>query len=97
MDKIVKVFIAALLFLCLINMPYGYYTFVRYAACISFGYFAYTAKEQKREGEMVIYIALAILFQPFLKVSLGRLIWNIADVIIGLGLIISAFSIKSKK
>lgn len=29
---------------------------------------------------MVLFIALAILFQPFAKIALGRMIWNIVDV-----------------
>ena len=31
------------------------------------------------------------LFQPFLKVALGRTIWNITNVIVSVGLIISIF------
>jgi hypothetical protein len=40
---------------------------------------------------MIIYIGLALLFQPFIKVVLGREIWNIIDVLVGLGLLISNF------
>jgi len=34
---------------------------------------------------------LALLFQPFFKISLGRELWNVVDVIVGIGLLISAF------
>jgi hypothetical protein len=70
-------------------MPYGYYQFVRFAAMISFAYLAYSKKEQNRNNEMFIYIALAILFQPFIKIALGRTIWNIVDLIVSIGLVIS--------
>jgi len=30
---------------------------------------------------------LALLFQPFFKISLGRTLWNIVDVIVGIGLL----------
>jgi hypothetical protein len=40
---------------------------------------------------MIIYIGLALLFQPFFKIALGRQMWNIIDVVIGIGLIISIF------
>jgi len=56
-------------------------------ALIGFGILAYKANDQKRQTEMVIYGGLAILFQPFLKIALGREIWNIIDVIVGIGLI----------
>ena len=45
---------------------------------------------------MIIYIALALLFQPFLKVALGRTIWNVVDVAITVGLIGSLF-VKRKQ
>lgn len=38
---------------------------------------------------MIIYGALAILFQPFFKIALGRELWNIVDVIVEIGLILS--------
>jgi hypothetical protein len=40
---------------------------------------------------MIIYGGLALLFQPFFKISLGRQIWNIVDVVVGIGLLISIF------
>ena len=45
---------------------------------------------------VIIYLALAFLFQPFIKVALGRTIWNIVDVVVSIGLIISIFW-KSKR
>ena len=38
-----------------------------------------------------IFGALALLFQPFLKISIGRDLWNIVDIVTGLFLIISLF------
>lgn len=57
---------------------------------------AYQANEQGKQIEMIIYGALAILFQPFFKIALGREIWNIVDVIVGIGLILSIW-ISPKK
>lgn len=31
---------------------------------------------------MILFIVLAILFRPFAKIALGRVIWNIVDVIV---------------
>lgn len=91
MDKIIKVVLAVLFFLCLLEMPYGFYQFVRFAGLIGFAILAYQANQQGRQTEMIIYGGLALLFQPFFKVALGRQMWNIIDVIVGLGLIISIF------
>ena len=91
MDKIIKIVLAILFCICVIDMPYGYYQFVRFIALIGFGILAYQANEKSNNTELIIYIGLAILFQPIFKISLGRDLWNIVDVITGLGLIISIF------
>lgn len=70
-------------------MPYGYYQLVRYLGMIGFGILAYKANENNNSTEMIVHIALAILFQPLIKISLGRTLWNIVDVIVAIGLLVS--------
>lgn len=70
-------------------MPYGYYQLVRFLALIGFGILAYQANQQGKQTEMIIYGALALLFQPFFKIALGRELWNIVAVIVGIGLLFS--------
>lgn len=72
-------------------MPYGFYQFVRFAGLSGFAVLAYQANQHGRQTEMIIYGGLALLFQPFFKVALGRQMWNIIDVVVGLGLIMSIF------
>lgn len=91
MDKIIKLILAILLFLCLLKMPYGYYQMVRVLSMVGFGILALSVKEDK---ERWIYITLCMLFQPFIKVALGRVLWNVVDVVVAIGLLIS---IKSDK
>lgn len=45
----------------------------------------------------IIFVFLALLFQPFLKIALGRFLWNIVDVVVGIGLILSLFQKDSYK
>ena len=89
--KLLKLGLAALSLLCIIDMPYGYYQFVRFAGLIGFVLLAYKAHEQGRQTEMIIYAGLALLFQPFFKIALGRQMWNIVDVVVGIGLLMSIF------
>ena len=91
MDKAIKIILAILFFICLLDMPYGFYLFVRFAGLIGFAILAYQAHEQGRQTEMIIYGGLALLFQPFFKIALGRQMWNVVDVVVGIGLIISIF------
>lgn len=73
-------------------MPYGYYQIVRIISLIGFAILAYFAGEEGRKIEMIIYIGLAILFQPLFKIALGRELWNIVDVVTAVGLIITIFT-----
>jgi hypothetical protein len=91
MKNIIKTLLSVLLVLCLIDLPYGYYQFVRIAATFGFVYLAITEKANKNKNVLYIYIGLALLFQPFMKIVLGRFIWNIVDIVVGFGLIVSVF------
>ena len=75
-------------------MRYGYYQFVRFAAMIGFAYLSFLSNKQNNKNEVFIYIGLAMLFQTFIKIELGRTIWNILDVIVGFGILITILRIK---
>ena len=96
MLTLIKLILAVLFFVCLLDMPYGYYQLVRFAALIGFAILAYTASEQGQKTEAIVYVSLAILFQPLIKIALGRQLWNVVDVVVGIGLLISIF-IKPKE
>jgi len=96
MNKIIKIVLAIFLLLCLLNMPYGFYQLVRFIALVGFAVLAYFASDYENKTEMIIYVCLAILFQPLFKISLGREIWNIVDVVVALGLLVTLF-VKHKE
>tara|TARA_R110000737_G_C14459835_1_gene464731 strand:- start:364 stop:606 length:243 start_codon:yes stop_codon:yes gene_type:complete len=77
-------------------MPYGYFQLVRFLALAGFGFLAYNANQEDKSEQVFIYIALALLFQPFYKIALGREIWNMVDVVVGVTLLVSIF-ITNKK
>ena len=85
------ILLAALLLLCLAPMPYGYYQFIRFASTIVFAVMAYHYYGKKQETLVIMFIALAILFQPFYKIALGRTMWNVVDVVVAVGLVILWF------
>lgn len=98
MEKVIKVVLAAIFFICLLDMPFGYYQLVRFSAMVGFAILAYQSKRIGKESELFIYIALAVLFQPIMKIALGRNVWNIVDVIVGIGLLVSVWiETKNKK
>ena len=91
MNVIIKIALAILFFLCLLDMPYGYFQLVRFVALAGFLILAFKANEQGQKVEAIIFVCLAILFQPLVKIALGREIWNIVDVVVGIFLIGSIF------
>jgi len=94
-DKIIKIILTVGFFICLLDMPYGYYEFIRFFGLLGFGFLAFKANENGYKNEMFIYIGLALLFQPFFKIAFGRTLWNIIDVLVGLGLLVTLF--KNRK
>ncbi len=78
-------------------MSYGYYQAARFVEMLGFGLLAYFKYEENKKVEVIIYVALALLFQPFLKVAFGRTIWNVVDVLVAVGLIGSLLGRKENK
>lgn len=94
----IKIVLGILFFIALADLPYGYYIFLRFIAMISFAILAYEAGTKEQSKVVILYIVLAVLFQPFFPLPLGRVLWNILDVIIGIGLLLSLIpTIKSSK
>jgi hypothetical protein len=94
-SAVLKIIIAGLLIGCLFKISYGYFQLVRFIGMLGFALLAYFSYEQKRNVEVIIYVALALLFQPFAKVALGRTVWNVVDVLVAVGLIGSLFMRKN--
>lgn len=92
-----KVIVAILLLLCLMDMPYGFYELVRFGVAAAFVYLSYDYFKAKRNGLGFTFAALALLFQPFFKIALGRAIWNIVDVVVAVGLIYLILKAFKKK
>lgn len=72
--------LTVLLLLCLLHLPYSFYTLVRFVAMVAFAYLAYLAAQAEQVDRAVVFAALALLFQPFFRIPLGRLVWNVVDV-----------------
>ncbi len=82
MTIVIKIALALLLAGCLLDMPYGYFQFIRLAGCIGFCYLAYVENEKKSMHTVVLFVAFAILLNPIWKIHFSRYVWNVIDVII---------------
>ncbi len=66
----------ALLLLAFAPMPIGYYRLLRVGMC---GLSAYFAFETRSNAWRWTWIAVAVVFNPFLPVYLGRGLWRAVD------------------
>lgn len=83
--------LALLLLICLAPMPYGYFQIVRLISTVVFGMMAYGYYKEKNETMAYVCGGVALLFQPFYKIVLGRVVWNVIDVVVAIALIILFF------
>lgn len=81
---------AALLLLCLIPFPYGVYTLVRFLMMIVGGFLALHYYSRDKKALAIVFGAIALLFQPFFKIALGREVWMVVDVVVAVLLIVLA-------
>lgn len=84
---------------CLFDMPYGYFQFVRFFGMVGFIILSISEhkKNLRNNKYLLIWIISAILVNPFIKIALGRMIWNIVDLIWVIILIISLISDRKNK
>ena len=87
MNKLFPFFAIALL-VCLLPMPYGYFMLVRFAAMIIFGLMALDYYAKQKESIAIFFGSMVVLFQPFIKISLGRTMWNVVDVVMAIVLLV---------
>ncbi|MFM9946304.1 MAG: DUF6804 family protein [Saprospiraceae bacterium] len=77
----IKITLIVLFLICLTDMPYGYFQLVRFLGMIGFGILAIHASSRKDNLFFIIWLASTILINPIIKISLGRTIWNVVDVV----------------
>jgi hypothetical protein len=97
MNKPLIIILAVLLFLCLAHMPYGYYNLIRFVSMVGFAYLAYSCYTLQKKELTWCFASLALLFQPIFPLALGREMWEIVDVVVGIFLIIVLFNSKNTR
>ncbi|HPT71572.1 MAG TPA: hypothetical protein PLE74_04765 [Candidatus Cloacimonadota bacterium] len=90
-ENLIRIALATLLVLCLFHMPYSFYQLFRYIAMAGFALLAYYQYERKNVPGTIVFVCLVLLFQPFVKIALGRQLWNLVDVVVAVGLVVSIF------
>ncbi|MBI1780034.1 MAG: hypothetical protein HYR66_01485 [Sphingobacteriales bacterium] len=92
--SIVKIITAILFLVCLLKMPYGYFQFIRFVGMAVFIWLAYLDNQKSDKTFLIIWGVSALLINPFIKVALGRTIWNVIDVVWAIVLVASIWADK---
>ena len=61
--------------------PIGYYTFLRFVVCCTAAYVAYISFISDRIWGVWLFGGMAALFNPIIKIYLGKELWQVVDVI----------------
>lgn len=96
MPLIVIYIASAMLFIGILPLPYGYYTLLRFIATGVFIWSALIAYERNNETLPWIYLLLALLFNPLIKIHLSRDLWAIFDISAATLLLVTKSIIKEK-
>ena len=76
--------------------PYGYYILLRWVCCPMFAYLAFQAFAQEKQGWAWVLGVTAAIYNPLIRVHLGREIWSIVNLVtIGIA-VASIFKIKGQ-
>ena len=76
---IIKALIAILLLVCMLDMPYAYYQFMRIAVCGLFTWLAYILYHENYTILAVTCIAPVIVFNPIIKLAIHKQEWQGID------------------
>ena len=70
-----------MLFGAIAEWPYGYYTMLKWITCISSILVVLQAFEKNIDWAKVVFIVIAILFNPLAPIYLSRSTWMPLDII----------------
>ncbi len=79
MPKPVLFVAVGMLFIGVLPLPYGYYMLLRFVACGVFAWAAYITFENKEEVLPWVFVILAIVFNPIIKIHFPKEVWAIID------------------
>ena len=68
----------------LTGLPYAYFQILRWVACATFCFGAYSSYQRKIRFLIWVFIAFAILFNPIAPIRFNRHTWELIDVATGI-------------
>jgi hypothetical protein len=78
--KIPGILAILFLFIGILDMPYGYYEFLRIAITVISIYFVFIFYKKDKTLLMWIFILIAVLFNPLFVIHLNKELWKYIDI-----------------
>jgi hypothetical protein len=94
-ETLIKISISCLLLICLLQLPFGYFQLIRFISVVGFAILAWYSYERKQFPVVIVYLGLAVIFQPLMVVPMEGTRWVFASILVAAGLVISIF-VKGK-
>ncbi len=91
---ITTIIVSVLLLIAILPLPYGYYTFLRWATCSMAAYIAYVSYQRGAKWLLWIFVPIAVLFNPILPIHLSKEIWQPIDFASAIIFGVSAFVLR---
>lgn len=85
---------AAVLLLCALPLPYGFYTIGRTIVTIIGAYLAFDYFSHNKSELALTFTAVAVVFQPFIRLGIGREVWLVIDIAVAILLLLLALNKK---
>lgn len=88
------VVVAAMLFLAVAPLPYGYYTLLRIVVTGTFAWGAFVAYFEQRPLMPWVFGAGAVLFNPIIPIHLNKELWMLIDSAAAIFLLIAGWMLR---
>lgn len=85
---------AVFCYIAILNLPYGYYTFLRILVSISCGIYIYENRSLGANFWNIVLGIILVLFNPIIPIYLTKSIWMSIDALVGVVFLIVSFSKK---
>ncbi|MDR2222945.1 MAG: hypothetical protein LBE34_09410 [Flavobacteriaceae bacterium] len=97
MERILKLGVVAIFLLCLLPMSKELFEFTRFILIVLFGILAYTEHLNANIKLFGFYLAMIVLFQPFIPIPLDKMMWNVVHLVLAVAVLGSLFLVKKQK
>jgi len=89
--------IAMLLLGCFFDDPHAYYTLLRVVVFASAAFLAFVAYHSKKHTCLFAMGIIAVLFNPIIPFHLGKVLWQITDVLTAGVIFVGMIKLNRKK